>query len=99
MNVRIANPGEVDGDMFDRYTFAHFGIGVGLELLRSPWWATLGIALAWEFIENPLKVTFPEVFQPRWSPITTTDRIPNAVGDIAAVMSGWALTRYLRRRT
>lgn len=83
-----AVPGAINGDAFDRFTFAHAGVGAVLGYLRAPWWTTMGFALAWEIVERPLKDNYPGVF-----PNATQDTVPNAITDVAAVMVGWALTR------
>jgi hypothetical protein len=87
---REALPGEVNGDALDRFTLAHAAAGVLMGLGRLPWWAALGLAIAWEVAENPLKDRFPGVF-----PHATHDRPCNAVADTCAVMAGWAAMRAL----
>lgn len=91
MAQRTALPGEINGDAFDRFTLAHAGVGVALGLLRVPWWAAVGFALAWEIAERPLKDNLPGVF-----PNATQDTVPNAITDAAAVVAGWALLRHMR---
>jgi hypothetical protein len=73
----------------DRFTLAHAAIGAvyGLAL---PLLGALGLALLWELVENPLKRVLPRVF-----PHPTKDTLRNAVGDVLAVMSGWAAARFL----
>jgi hypothetical protein len=88
-----AQPGEINGDMFDRFTIGHLAIGVLLGLVRAPWWVALPVAIGWELAENPLKDRFPKLF-----PHASHDTPANAVADVAAVTAGWASMRLLPRR-
>jgi hypothetical protein len=83
-----APPGEVQP--IDRYTIGHVAWGVMLGLGSVPWWATLGQAVLWEIIENPLKRALPQVF-----PDARPDTLANSTCDILACMAGWAVMRAL----
>jgi hypothetical protein len=74
----------------DRYTLGHAALGVMLGLGSVPWWATLGQAVIWELIENPLKRALPQVF-----PDTRPDTFANSFFDVAACMVGWGAMRLL----
>lgn len=93
LHARQAIPGEINGDALDRFTAAHFAIGVGYGLAGLPWYAALGLALGWELVEIPLKDHAPQVF-----PRSSQDTVPNAICDVAAVMAGWAAGRKMRCR-
>jgi hypothetical protein len=90
MPAPIARRGEPNYDLFDRYTLGHGAAGVLLELARVPWWATLILAVGWEFAERPLKDVMPNLF-----PVGTQDTVQNALGDVIGVMAGWALARVV----
>lgn len=87
---RMALPGQINGDAFDRFTLAHFGVGVALGMIRAPWWVTLPMAIGWELVENKLKDRWPEVF-----PHATHDTAANAIVDALAMMTGWAAARIV----
>jgi hypothetical protein len=87
---RLARRGEINGDALDRFTLVHFGAGVTLGLLRTPWWLAIPMAIGWEIVENRLKDRFPEMF-----PHATHDTLPNAVMDALAMTTGWAAARLL----
>jgi hypothetical protein len=74
----------------DRFTIGHVAWGVMLGLGSVPWWATLGQAVIWELIENPLKRALPQVF-----PDARPDTFANSFFDIAACMAGWGAMRLL----
>lgn len=89
-SLRQARPGEANHAFADRFTLAHAAIGAVYGLLALPLLAALGLALAWELVENPLKRVLPRVF-----PHPTKDTLLNALGDVLAVLSGWAAARFL----
>ena len=83
-------PGEQP--VLDRYTVGHAAVGVVYGLTSMPWWAALGLAVAWEVVENPLKDAYPQLF-----PDAKHDRYENAAVDVVAVMAGfWAIRRAKR---
>ena len=85
----LAKPGEVNYDLFDRFTFAHLCVGIAYGVLHLPFgWVAL-LAIGWEVIENPLKAYLPFAF-----PNATADTWRNSVGDSAAVLVGWILLRF-----
>jgi len=84
--VRRALPGEVNYNLFDRWTVGHLGIGSWFGLLRAPWWLALGTAITWELIERPLKTY---VFAPMVG--ATQDTLANSVFDVVAWMLGYGV--------
>ncbi len=84
-----ARRGEVNYAMVDRFTLVHASIGVIYALLGLKFVVALLLALAWEFVENPLKAHLPMVF-----PNATRDTLRNAIGDVLAVLAGWTIVRY-----
>jgi len=92
MTNRKAKKGEINGDLFDRFTLAHFGVGVGLGgLTPMPLWGVALVAVGWEVIENPLKDAAPDAF-----PNPTHDSLGNSVVDAGAMMAGAVLARLAR---
>lgn len=85
-----SNPGEVNHSTVDRFTLVHASIGVGYGLLGWEILWVLVLAFGWEIVENPLKAYLPRVF-----PHATRDTLRNAVGDIVAVLTGWAIVTFL----
>ena len=85
-----ARPGEVNYPIFDRFTLAHLAVGATYGFLALSFLAAALLAVAWEFVENPLKANFPRIF-----PHASRDTLRNAVGDIVAVLTGWAVVTYL----
>ena len=83
-------PGEVNYGLVDRFTFAHFGIGLVYAAIGLEFFIACLLAIAWELIENPLKVNFPRVF-----PHATADTLKNSVGDTLAVIAGWWLAALI----
>lgn len=75
--------------LVDRFTLVHASIGVAYALLGLGFVVALFLALAWEFVENPLKAHLPMIF-----PHATRDTLRNAIGDVLAVLAGWTITRY-----
>ncbi len=92
MKTRVARRGEINGDLIDRFTLAHFASGVGLGVLGASVPLALVVGAGWEVIERPLKDAVPSAF-----PNATQDRLINVVGDIVAVGLGCALVAVLRR--
>lgn len=82
-------PGEQP--LLDRWTGGHAAVGVLYgSLTTMPWWTVLGLAIAWEVVENPIKDRVPRFF-----PDAKHDTYPNAAMDAAAVMLGfWLGRRY-----
>lgn len=93
MSQPTALPGTINGNMFDRFTVAHAGVGVAYGLVGMPFWLAAVLAVGWEFAERPLKNEFPEFF-----PHSSQDTIANATVDSIAVIGGWWLASQLRRR-
>jgi hypothetical protein len=71
----------------------HTFIGVAYGLLALSSVGVLGLAVAWELLENPLKVRVPALF-----PHATRDTLRNSFGDVLAVMFGWGVARWLCAR-
>jgi hypothetical protein len=87
---RTALPGEPNYGFVDRYTPAHMLWGVFLGLSGMSWPLALGLSIAWEVLEHPLKDHLPEMF-----PNATQDTWMNSVGDIGANMIGYTLGHKL----
>ncbi|MBI4412472.1 MAG: hypothetical protein HY541_08315 [Deltaproteobacteria bacterium] len=85
-----AERGQVNYHFVDRFTLVHLAIGLGYGWVGFGFWSVLLLALAWEFIENPLKVHFPFVF-----PHATADTWQNMAGDSLAVVLGWQMSGYI----
>jgi hypothetical protein len=83
----------VNVNLFDRYTFAHMGVGFVLERLGGGFLLTLALAVGFEMVEDTLKDRFPGVF-----PNATHDTKLNSCGDMIGNMAGWALSRSLAGR-
>ncbi len=75
--------------MVDRFTLVHASLGAGYALVGLPFLVTLGLALLWEVVEDPLKAALPALF-----PHATADTLQNATGDVLALLGGWAIVRY-----
>lgn len=76
--------------IFDRYTAYHAVSGAALGRMGAPWWAALGSALAWEVAEPSLKRS---AFWRSRFPDPTIDSMQNKIGDVAALMVAWYVTR------
>lgn len=72
--------------LFDRYTAYHLASGAALGCLNTPWWAALGLAVAWEAAEPSLKRS--RFWRQRF-PDPTLDSLGNKTGDVAALMAAW----------
>jgi|GEM_PF-2357160 len=84
-----AQPGEVNYSLIDRFTLAHFGIGFAYCVLGFGFGITVFLAVAWEILENPLKVHLRFLF-----PHATADTTQNILGDTIAVLLGWVVCYY-----
>lgn len=85
-----AKPGEINYPLVDRFTFAHFAIGLGYGYMEFSFWLALLLAVGWEIVENPLKYYASFMF-----PHGTCDTLQNVLGDVLAVLGGWAVYRFL----
>jgi hypothetical protein len=74
----------------DRFLLGHYAFGVIFGLAKLPWWAVLGISVAWELGEDWLKDQRPELF-----PRPIDDTRLNSMLDTAAMMAGWATIKAL----
>jgi len=74
----------------DRFTLGHAMVGFLASLAGVPWWGTLGFAIGWEIVENPLKRAVPGVF-----PQAIPDTLENAALDVAAMMAGFGAARLI----
>jgi hypothetical protein len=88
MTNRMAEPGEINGDYFDRYSFGHAAFGVMMALGRVPPWAAVFIAVTFESSEDWLKDNLTPLF-----PYATHDSPKGFVGDIASTLAGYAAIR------
>jgi hypothetical protein len=93
MRTRTALPGEPNYGFADRYTPWHCFWGVFLGLSGMSWPVALGLSIAWEIIEHPLKNKLPEAF-----PNATQDTWMNSAGDVGANMLGYLMGRKLKRK-
>ncbi len=84
-----AEKGKINFSFFDRFTFAHFMIGVAYAWAGFHFWLVLFLAIVWELIENPLKHHYPSLF-----PNASADTLKNAISDCIAVIAGWTCIRY-----
>ena len=76
----------------DRYTAAHFGVGMLLCFSKVPFsWAAVG-AVAFEMAEDKIKRANPSVF-----PVPTPDTKANALWDVMALMVGWGVGDLVER--
>ena len=91
--ARQAKPGEINGDLVDRFTLLHLLAGMALGAAGASVPLALGVGTVWEFVERPLKDRVPVIF-----PDSSQDTPLNAVGDSLAVALGCALARFLRGR-
>lgn len=80
------NPGAINQDAADRFTFAHGAAGWAMQRFGFGMPATAAMAVGWELIENPLKDALPSVF-----PNASHDTPKNAATDVGAALAGWAL--------
>jgi hypothetical protein len=85
-----AQPGQINYPLVDRFTVGHLAVGTMLGLIAAPWWLAVGTAITWELLEVPLKRTYPGLF-----PHRSIDTPINKVGDVAAMVAGWAAMRAL----
>jgi hypothetical protein len=94
LGARRARPGEPNHGLVDRYTPWHVVWGgiMGMSGIVS-WPVALGLSIAWEILEHPLKDHVPVLF-----PKSTQDTLANSAGDIAANMIGWSLGHRLLHR-
>jgi hypothetical protein len=92
MTQPTAQPGTINGDLLDRFTLAHAGVGAVYGLMNLSLPAAAVLAIGWEVVERPLKDEFPELF-----PHSTQDTLANAALDAAAVLAGWWLVKRGRR--
>jgi len=90
---RTARPGELNYAPFDRYSLVHGLVGFIAAWIGLGFWSTLGIAVAWEFVEHLLKNMLPMFFSH-----PTQDTLANSAGDVLSTLMGWAATTAVRRR-
>lgn len=90
---RRARPGEINHGFWDRFTFVHALVGVGLGTVGLPILPAVLVAAGWEVVERPLKDHVPALF-----PHATQDTWRNIVGDVAGMLAGWWLGLALTRR-
>jgi len=87
---RTAYPGEINYPPLDRFTAAHYAVGVILGAARVPWWGALIFAVGWEIIERPIKRAAPRLF-----PHGTQDTVPNMICDALAMVGGYTTWQLL----
>lgn len=74
--------GGINQAAFDRFTIAHFAIGVTMGVAGVPRLAALAVAIGWEIVERPLKRNFREAFP-------SQDSLQNATVDALAMTAGY----------
>lgn len=87
---QTAKPGQINHATVDRFTLGHVAIGVIMGLVNVPPTWAWAVAIGWELLERPLKKNIPEIF-----PHPEQDTLPNAIGDIAAMLIGYNAIRAL----
>lgn len=85
-----AKYGEINFGFTDRFTIAHFLIGIVYGFFGLNFGAAIFLAALWELLENPAKAYLPIVF-----PHASMDTFSNMLGDCLAVLSGWLVFWYL----
>lgn len=91
--VAPAIPGQVNFEMFDRWSFAHAGWGAGFQVAGLTPLQALALVVTWEVVEPTLKRSFPAAF-----PSSSIDSLPNKVGDCLASMAGYVVMEAIRKR-
>lgn len=91
--ARVARPGEINGDLIDRFTLAHVASGAAAQRYGLSLGTTIAAAIAFEFAERSAKRRFPEMF-----PNPTQDTAANMIGDVIAAAVGWKLSQMIRKR-
>jgi len=76
--------GGINQTAFDRFTIAHFAMGVAMGVAGVPRLAALTVAIGWEIAERPLKRNFREAF-----PNPSQDSLQNATVDALAMTAGY----------
>jgi|TARA_R110000824_G_C14723067_1_gene625335 hypothetical protein len=71
----------------DVYTAVHFGAGYAAGEIGVDWRAALAGAIAWEAIEDAIKVAAPDVFA-----APPPDSQVNALVDVAAFLFGYVVS-------
>ena len=82
----------VNQEPFDRFTFAHLGIGMWLGALRMTFPGIVTFAVGWEIVEQPLKKKYSKIF-----PVASQDTFANAATDALAVIAGWGLVKLYEK--
>jgi hypothetical protein len=68
----------------DAFTLAHAALGFAAARVGASWSSAVLFALAFELVEDSLKVEFPAVF-----PRASSDSKMNALTDVVAVVAGF----------
>jgi hypothetical protein len=77
----------------DAFTLAHIAIGYGVGRLGMDWRAAIGLAIAYEAVEDALLDGMPWIF-PRSRPESKL----NAIVDIGVFLGGFAAATYHQER-
>ncbi len=88
----FARPGEVNYDLFDRFTLAHVAWGVIMERFGAKATTATAIGIGWELVEDGLKDVLPQAF-----PFRSKDSFDNRVGDVIGVLAGWGISRLVKQ--
>ena len=91
-DVRPAQPGEINGSYFDRFTLVHFASGYAFGKLPISNIEALVIAVGWEIIEDRLKEQYPAVF-----PNASLDTKENALTDAFAFMLAFFISQQKKK--
>lgn len=92
--ARNARPGEINGDLFDRFSLVHGTAGGIAHRIGLSFPATMALAIAFEFAERRMKRAAPRLF-----PNPTQDSPTNAFGDVIATAVGYMLSRKINGRS
>lgn len=79
-----ARTGQINGDMFDRFSLLHGAFGFMCGRMGLGLTGTALVAVGWEFVERDLKARYPQYF-----PHPSQDSPINAIGDVVASVVGW----------
>ena len=84
--------GAINEAAIDRFTLAHYSVGLAYGLLGLHPALALTLAIGWEVVETSLKRRYGGT---RFFPHTSPDSMVNATVDAVAVMGGYATVRVV----
>lgn len=89
---RDGTPVKINEGAIDRWTLAHIGSGVGLNLLGVPLWGTVMLSIGFEVVENIIQPSIPSMFQGT----ADADSMANSFFDNWALVLGWVVTEAVK---